>query len=203
MKNKYCPTCKQTLTIELFHHNKTRSDNLGGQCKECVKNRQLKNAKTKLGVIKKIYRGQIGSCKARGHNLPSYTKDAFIKWCLDSDIFHDMYIKWVESDYNRWTIPSVDRINDYLSYSFSNIQILTWRENNIKSHKDRREGRNNKMSKEVVQLDKNGIFIKNYYSMSQASRDLNILVGNICNCCKGKRQYAGGFKWEYYQSSNI
>lgn len=62
--------------------------------------------------------------------------------------------------------------------------------------------RNKKMlllanSKKVVQFDKEGNAIKTWDSMSQAARDLNLHVENICHCCKGKIKETGGFLWLY------
>ena len=48
----------------------------------------------------------------------------------------------------------------------------------------------------VKQYDMNGEFIKEWYSMSEAARSLNISVSNICNCCKGLIKSVGGYKWE-------
>ena len=47
----------------------------------------------------------------------------------------------------------------------------------------------------IVQLDKNGGFIKEYRSIAYAIRETNII--HICECCQGKRKSAGGFRWMY------
>lgn len=49
----------------------------------------------------------------------------------------------------------------------------------------------------VVQLDKNGNFISEYKSISEASKKLGISSSKICICCKGKRKYTGGYKFKY------
>ena len=50
---------------------------------------------------------------------------------------------------------------------------------------------------EVLQLSKDKKFIKKWDSLSDASRALNISIGNISKCLKGKTQSCGGFIWEY------
>ena len=50
---------------------------------------------------------------------------------------------------------------------------------------------------EVLQLSKDKKFIKKWESLSDASRALNINIGNISKCLKGKTQSCGGFIWEY------
>ena len=50
---------------------------------------------------------------------------------------------------------------------------------------------------EILQLSKDKKFIKKWKSLSDASRALNINIGNISKCLKGKTQSCGGFIWEY------
>ena len=50
---------------------------------------------------------------------------------------------------------------------------------------------------EILQLSKDKKFIKKWESLSDASRALNINIGNISKCLKGKTQSCGGFIWEY------
>ena len=54
-----------------------------------------------------------------------------------------------------------------------------------------------KNSKSIVQLDKEGNFIKEFSYISEASRELNIACQSINACCKGRRKYAGGYMWKY------
>lgn len=53
------------------------------------------------------------------------------------------------------------------------------------------------MIREVIQMTKNGIFINEWASMSEASKTLNINIGSICRCCKCKKKSAGGYLWKY------
>jgi hypothetical protein len=52
---------------------------------------------------------------------------------------------------------------------------------------------------EIVQLDKKNNIIKKFKSMSEASKELNLLISKISQCCTGKRKTYGGFKWMYYK----
>ena len=51
-------------------------------------------------------------------------------------------------------------------------------------------------SKEILQFDKDGTFIKKWKSLSNASIKLNISVSNISSCSNGKLKTAGGFIWK-------
>lgn len=54
-----------------------------------------------------------------------------------------------------------------------------------------------KMSRQVNQYDKNNNFIKMWESITKASKELKIDGSGITKCCKGKRNFAGGYKWKY------
>lgn len=49
----------------------------------------------------------------------------------------------------------------------------------------------------ILQFTKDGTFIKEWQSASKAWMQLGISPSNICACCKGKRNQAGGFIWRY------
>ena len=51
-------------------------------------------------------------------------------------------------------------------------------------------------SKKVIQYDLNGHFIKEWDSIKQASKELNITTG-LSSVCRGKLKTAGGFIWKY------
>lgn len=53
------------------------------------------------------------------------------------------------------------------------------------------------MSKKINQLSLDGIFIKQWLSQSEASRELKLSVGNISMVANGIRNHTGGFKWKF------
>lgn len=58
----------------------------------------------------------------------------------------------------------------------------------------------------IVQLSKDGKFIRRWSAACEVERELGIHHGNINKCCNGKRKTAGGFKWIYasdYQRKSI
>lgn len=50
-------------------------------------------------------------------------------------------------------------------------------------------------TKEVVQFQKNGEFVAEYYSTQEAKRCTGI--SHIDDCCRGDRKTAGGYIWRY------
>lgn len=53
------------------------------------------------------------------------------------------------------------------------------------------------ISKSIIQYNKDNSFIKEWNSISDASKELKINLGNIISCCKNIRKTAGKFIWKY------
>lgn len=166
-------------------------------CKSCEVIITIELERTKNGLAAKLYREQRYRSRLRGHKEPSYTKEAFTQWLFSRPNFNKLYLDWVLSGYHKSFKPSVDRIDDYRGYSFDNIQLMTWQENNVKGHKDRINGINNKKSNAVIQKDLQGNIIKGFYSIAQAARETGINFRNIHAVAKMQRKTAGGFSWHY------
>lgn len=62
------------------------------------------------------------------------------------------------------------------------------------------------ISKPVVQMSNDGVFIKQFPSISDAAKSLNLsqgAVSHISECCKGKRKQCYGFKWKYLKGEEL
>lgn len=71
---------------------------------------------------------------------------------------------------------------------------MTQKENNHHSWQKKRKSNVRKCK--VTRIDKNGNR-KMYKSMEDAATKNSISKENICMVCKGQRELASGFKWEY------
>ena len=99
------------------------------------------------GMSRQMIASQRRNSIRRDHPKPAYTLGEFREWLLDNS-FSILYDKFIESNYDTWLIPSVDRINDDLPYTFDNIQLITWRENwekGMKSNKTRKRKRRKRL----------------------------------------------------------
>ena len=60
-----------------------------------------------------------------------------------------------------------------------------------------KEAAKEKCSKPILQFTKDGTFVKEWPSLTEAYRQLGILQSSICLCLKGHYKSAGGFVWRY------
>ena len=51
--------------------------------------------------------------------------------------------------------------------------------------------------RKIIQYNLEGNFIKQWDGIIDAATELKISKGNICSCCKGKRQTAANYIWKY------
>jgi hypothetical protein len=192
---KQCTNCGKERTLSEFGYNKLTNDGRQSWCRVCDYERILNWKRGKSGLISIIYSSQISSSRKRGYNPPEYSKQELMDWLFSKNKFHEIYDKWVESGYDKWTKPSVDRIDDYKGYSLGNIQIMTWRENLDKFSNDKKSGINNKCNKEVKQIDSDGNIIAIFHSQVEAGRVTGIahqsINKSVNHGCK-----AGGFYWK-------
>lgn len=77
-----------------------------------------------------------------------------------------------------------------ISNSLKGVKLSEEHRNNIK------EGHRNKCGKCVLMLS-NGVIIKEFRSISEASEETGICLNNIQQTCSKKRRSAGGYEWQY------
>jgi len=179
-----------------FHKDKRLRDGLKCSCKECEAVKARTKNRTKEGLIKKMYNQQVKSSKRRGHPKPTYTRKELTAALLDMPLFHKLYGEWVDSDYNTYLVPSIDRDNNFLSYTEDNITLMTWKENRDKGYKDLFEG-NSTQCKPILQLSLSGKSIKKFKSAAIAGRVLGIDRNTINKVCRGELKTAGGYRFIY------
>lgn len=170
---------------------------------EYMKDYNIKYRQSHKGLIKYIYNHQIRNCKQRKHPLPEYTEQELYNWCLLQENYSILYEQWSLNKFDKEYTPSIDRLDNNKTYSFSNIELVTWKENKQRAYEDIRK---NKLSNSgllnnghtpIVQYDFNGTRIQEFISISECSRQTDIDHRGISEACNGKRPTYKGFLWTY------
>lgn len=194
---RYCKSCDTTKELDKFPKNKNKHLGYGHTCKDCSKKYFDKYKKTENGVIRELYYSHKHNSKKR-HNAEVDYDIEWLKQFMYDNNFKEMFNTWKESGYDKWYKPSIDRIDDYGTYTKDNIQLLTFSENWEKSIYDKVVGNTNKQNKAVVGYYPNGEVVE-FHSVSEASRVTKANVKNIIYCCNKKPRYktSKGIRWEW------
>jgi hypothetical protein len=222
METKICSKCKQEKTISKFDKDRHSSLGIRSDCKTCrsktkkelyiknkdkiLKNRKIYRDKNKKHINKKTrmkrkeipWRFTLYEIKKRCNNSNNVRYYRYggrgIKCLITEEELKELWFR--DKAYNMKK-PSIDRINNDGNYEYNNCQYIEYY---INGEKDKK--------KPIIQLNKNGDFIKEWDSITEASNSLGIQLGDISVCAnkgyKGKWQLksAGGFKWEFKEKDN-
>lgn len=199
---KTCLRCEHTLPLAMFH-SRTHISKYTGEpttyctsyCRKCNKLNCKERRNTKAGLFSLAYSGQLTSSKVRGHIPPNYTKSELSAWMESQPNFNQLFLAWVDSNYNRWLKPSPDRLNEELPYTFSNLRLTTWGDN-AEAFKQKKVQHGVGDCRAVHQF-LNGTLIQTFHSLHEAERQTGAASGNILRCCRGEYKTSKGFVWRY------
>ena len=149
--------------------------------------------KTKKGVVCIIYSGQRASSRTRKQHPPEYTLEELRNWCLSQPHFHRLYEEWVVSGYKRNKKPSIDRINPNKGYSFDNIQLMTFYENNYKQGKYERTHFHQYIK--IVQKTLTGKIVRIWEGINPTAKQLGISRYSLRDALDGRSKTCLGYKW--------
>ena len=196
---KQCKSCGQHKSLEDFSAAPANVDGRVSACKPCVVIRNRDYWRTMQGRVSYIYSTQCANSKARGHAPPTYTRDELFSWAQQNNLAKFMDV-WEASGYSKEFAPSVDRINDVEGYSFSNVQLVCWKDNNERAYAMRKSGqRITRQNKQVNQFTLSGQLVNTFPSIALAARATGAIRTNINAMCAGKPHIksVGGYLWQY------
>ena len=198
---KKCTQC--TKLTDNFSRNVTAKDDLQSVCRKCNAKNISAFRKTRKGIVASIFQHQKSHSKRRGHAEPEYSQEALEEWMFSQEGFEGLYNDWCEGGFKTKDKPSIDRIDNEKGYSFDNIQLTTWEGNLRNEARDIVQGKLYNGHKRVAQYNLSGSLVAEYFSVAQASRETGICDRSLAACCRKEphRLTAGGFKWEYIQST--
>lgn len=135
------------------------------------------------GQVKSLRRNKILSPINNGKNYMAVilTKNGQNKYCKIHRLVVEAFIP------NPNNLPQVNHKDENKQNNcVDNLEWCSVEYNNQYSH-----------NKAIFQKNIKNEIIKKWESITIASKTLNIQRSNINSVCLGKRQFAGGYKWEY------
>lgn len=102
------------------------------------KSYHIEYGRTFEGLTIRIFNTQKRNSKKRSHPVPTYTLIELQNWIKEQPNYDLLMNNWIESGYLKELVPSVDRLIDSEGYSLTNIQLVTWSENNKRGNLNRR-----------------------------------------------------------------
>ncbi len=106
-----------------------------------------------------------------------------IKCLITSDELKEL---WFRDKAYLMNKSSIDRKNSKKNYTFDNCQFIELNINCCKESK-----------KLVLQFDLQNNFIREFKSVTEAGKKLNIHKTGISACCRGKQKTSIGYIWKY------
>ena len=159
----------------------------------------------------KTYNSIIGRCH---HKKSRYYKNG-IKCLITKEELKNL---WFRDKAFKMKKPSIDRINNKGNYKFYNCRYIEFSQNarlgNLGKKLTKRQmqvvikniEKANLMGRQTrrpVSNYLNGTKLKTFNSITEASKNYNILITAIVNCCKGLSKTSGGFVWEYETKGRV
>ena len=120
-----CIKCNKVLSTIHFYSAKNGKGGLKGECKACT----IEYQRSFKQLPARMYRNQVEHSKYRGHPAPSYTLEEFRDWVIQQPKYTELYQAYINSEYDKNLVPSVDRIDPLKPYTFDNIQLVSFKEN--------------------------------------------------------------------------
>jgi len=197
MKRRTCTKCAKNKKEKRFGIDNRAKSGFTSICKKCDKEKSMAYKRSKVGLVSRIYNNQKTASDRRGYEHPTYTLVELREWLLSQNKYHELHAAWVKSNYEYGLSPSVDRLDDYVSYALNNVQLMTWDENNTKGNVDQKSGKLNKRNRAVSQFSLDGTFIESFHSGREASRMTGVSKVSDCVSNPGRNKTAGGFIWRY------
>lgn len=151
--------------------------------------------------ITKVYGRMKRDNKGKFNLELPFSKEEFSIWINQTNILQ-LLEQYKISNFDKNKCPSIDRIDDYKSYTFDNIQLLTWEENNTKG---RMSSKNKEQcsqmakyvwSKKVAQMDKDYNIIAFFKSTHEVNRILGFDSSLIARACR-ENKISKGYRWKY------
>ena len=144
---------------------------------EKVRLKQMNSHKSFEGVIDRIYKSHYRWARQRNLAPPSYSKDELLNWCAHNKDFITSFNIYVENEYNRYLLPSIDTMDSSYNFTLDTIEVGIKDLIDIDIAKNALAGKYKKLLK---CKDKNCDYVyREYKSIVEASLDLEVSYGSL------------------------
>jgi hypothetical protein len=147
--------------------------------------------------VRRMYSSIRSRSKRSGNPYPSFSKDELRNWLYENNL-QSKWINYLESNCNKDKRPSIDRLDDYGIYEFSNMQLITWKENNIKGVNSKKHHTNchNRQHRKSIMISSQTETLF-FNSVTDCADYLDVLVSSVSRVLSGKRKTIKKYKVEY------
>lgn len=173
---KTCIACLRSKPLSEFSKHSGFSDGRRSTCKQCY---NIEQKSDPYRFFRKIYATQKASSTKRGHPPPAYSLDDLITWADSQPHIPALWDAYQSAGHPKRLAPSVDRIDSSLPYSLSNLELVTWEENDRRGSQDTKLGAKITQHKAVSAFNPDGSLHKTYCSLHEAARDVSGSPTNI------------------------
>lgn len=185
--HKICKGCLIEKPISEFNKNSQFGKGINSKCKECV-NKASKEYYKLFPWRKKFY--VIKERCENPHNTHyKYYGERGIKCLITQDELKELWFRDKAYEMNR---PSISRKDNDGNYTFDNCEFIEFGKNSAE--------RNTRiLSKHILQYDKQGIFIKEWNSLTELAKAFNGTISGVSSALnhRNRQKFFKGFDLKY------
>jgi hypothetical protein len=198
MQTKSCNTCGEEKELEFFSFRK-ESNTYRMDCKDCraIKQRKYVNENKQDVYARRndfykrfpwmqSYRAIRHRCNNSNASDYQWYGGRGIKCLITKE---EVKFLWFRDKAYKMNRPSIDRINNDGHYTLDNCQFIEQSDNSKKANVFKK--------KIIVQFSLDGKFIKDWESVTEASKFIKRSTSSICGALKNRQKTSGGFIWKY------
>lgn len=138
------------------------------------------------------YNMKVRNIRRFGVALP-FTSGQFRVWLITRPEFNPLWTNWVQSGRRRDLTPSVDRIDCMQPYTFDNMQLMRFQDNNRKTTIENPLYKN----KAVLVFDWSGELLGRFPSTKDCGNTLRLRKESIARCARRERRTYRGLTFVY------